>query len=161
MLTVDSGLIPIPCSGWSGNRAKLRQSNLASNLVPRLSGTRNVHACISSISRSGAEEPGNEASLAPSTVFSTLHTASTQTGVVKRGEDKYLADSQAFTATSIWYNHKFLGGGVWGVLPSVLHGGGVWRFFHSVLYGGTGLGCSSPPCCMGVGSGVFLPSVLT
>ena len=33
-----------------------------SSLVPRLSGTRNVHACINSISCSGVEEPGNEAS---------------------------------------------------------------------------------------------------
>ena len=122
MLTVDSGLIPIPCSGWSGNRAKLRQSNLASNLVPRLSGTRNVHACISSISRSGAEEPGNEASLAPSTVFSTLHTASTQSGVLKQGHCcKYLV-------------HKYMGVGSGVFLPSVLYGGGAWGVLPLCTY---------------------------
>ena len=46
----------------AGNETDLNHLQLTLNLVPRLPGTRNVHTCTSSVSRSGAEEPGNEAS---------------------------------------------------------------------------------------------------
>ena len=79
---------------------------------------------------------------------------------MKQGEDKGLANSQAFTAASIWYNHKYVGSGVWGSSPSYYMGGGLGYSSPPYCMGG-GLGCSSPPYCMGGKSGVFFPSVFT